>query len=697
MMELEKYIVLKADDAKAPNLCSRFSTIDLQRIGNAVVDGYLLDLESRRPWTERMEGGMNLAMQMLEGKSTPWADCANVAFPLVTISAIQFHARAYPALINGSEIVQCRTFGPDVTGEETQRAYRIGKHMSYQCLEEDEDWEENHDKLLINVPIVGCCFTKSDYNATKGHNCTSVVMAKDLVIDYFAQSVETAHRVTQIIPKYKNEIWEKVKLGAYRNVLEEKWYVDGGVASVPSVTESDVQEQERSGLIRPSQSEAAAPFEFLEQHVWLDLDGDGYEEPYIVTVERESQCVVRLVARWHRPEDIERLADGTIIKITAPSCYTKYELLPSPDGGIYGMGFGLLLGPINEAVNSLINQMLDAGTLANTAGGFLGRGAKIRGGTYTFSPFEWKRIDSTGDDIKKSVFPLPVNAPSEVLFKLLGLLIDYANRINGATEMLAGQNPGQNTPAANGDHMVEQGLKVYADIFKRMWRSMKKEFKKLYILNTIYLEDSKIPGGMARRSDYLGDPRRVCPAADPTVISDSMKMQQAMLLAQRAASVAGYDVLAVEKFILQSAHIDGVEQFFPGPQKTGPLPNPKAQAEEAKAKGRQAELSMKLKADSMLQSIRLMEEHALNEAKILQLTAAAENLTAQAKGIDTGHMVALIDAEIGQTKMRNENLLGRIKAFTDVVRLGHDIHTDERTVPDVGAEPSNDPAASVAA
>lgn len=696
-MELDRHIRIDDKAAKAANLCDRFTEMDLRRIGANVVEGYLLDIESRRPWLERTEAGMNLAMQMVADKSFPWPDSANVAFPLVTIAALQFHSRSYPALINGTDIVKYRTIGPDEKGEETQRAYRVGNHMSYQCLEEDEGWEEGHDRLLINVPIVGCCFTKSDYDSSEGHNVTTVVMARDLVIDYFAKSVETANRVTQIIPKYKNEIWEKVKLGAYRDVLDEEWYKEGGTAHLPDVGESDQEEQARAGFIRPERGEAAAPFELLEQHVLMDLDGDGYEEPYIITVDRDSSAVLRLVAAWHRPTDVERLPDGTIIKINRLCSYTKYELIPSPDGGIYGMGFGILLGPLNEAVNSLINQMLDAGTLQNTAGGFLGRGAKIRGGNYTFSPFEWKRIDSTGDDLKKSIYPLPVNQPSQVLFQLLGLLIDYTNRISGATEMLAGQNPGQNTPAANGNHMVEQGLKIYAAIFKRMWRAMKHEFKKLYILNGIYIEDSRIPGGVAKRSDYLGDPNRICPVADPNIVSDAQRMQQAMMLAQRAATVAGYDVEKVERFILQSSRIDGVEQYFPGPKVTGPLPNPKAAAEQAKSQGRMAELSMKIKAEAMKTSIEMMEEHALNEAKILQLTAAAENLAAQSKGIDTGHLVALIDAEVGQTRARNEALLGRIKQFTELVRLGHDIHNSDRTMAGMGAESGDAPAAGAAA
>jgi hypothetical protein len=77
-----------------------------------------------------------------------------------------------------------------------------------------------------------------------------------------------------------------------------------------------------------------------------------------------------------------------------------------------------LLGPLNEGVNTAINQIFDAGTMANSNGGFLGRGAKIRGGVYTFAPWEWKRVDSTGDDLRKSLVQLPTREPSAVLLSV---------------------------------------------------------------------------------------------------------------------------------------------------------------------------------------------------------------------------------------------------------------------------------------
>ena len=135
------------------------------------------------------------------------------------------------------------------------------------------------------------------------------------------------------------------------------------------------------------------------------------------------------------------------LSIKPETYFTKFPFIPSPDGGFYDLGFGTLLGPLNRSIDTMINQLIDAGTMANTAGGFLSRGIKIRGGNYNFAPLEWKHVDSTGDDLRKGIMPLPVREPSQVLYTLLNLLINYGERIGGSVDILVGQNPGQNTPA----------------------------------------------------------------------------------------------------------------------------------------------------------------------------------------------------------------------------------------------------------
>ncbi len=657
-MQLENHLTFNEATIKSPNLCDQFTDGDLAQIGQKVWEGYEIDKQSRKGWFQRMEAAMDLAMQVSEEKTFPWPNASNVVFPLVTIAALQFHSRAYPTLVNGKEIVKCRVAGYNPTPQETDRAYRVGCHMSYQVLEEDPAWEEQHDRLLINLPVVGCAFKKSYYNGGLQHNTSELVHARDFVIHYFAKNVTSARRKTHIIPIYRNDIFERCESGLYRDVRKDGWYSRANIAATPETSEQDA----RQGTTPPPLDDAA-PLICLEQHVWFDLDDDGYEEPYIILIEETSQSVLRIVARCDRIEDVHFSRRGKIAKINAVEYFTKYTFIPSPDGGIYDLGFGILLGPLNESVNSLVNQLIDAGTMANTAGGFLGRGAKIRGGVYSFVPMEWKRVDSSGDDLSKSIFPLPVREPSDVLFKLLSLLIEYVNRVSGATEMLMGENPGQNTPAATSDLMVEQGLKIYAAIFKRVWRGMKEEFKKLYILNAINLPLTVYASGgiVAMREDYLGDPNRIVPAADPNVVSDVTRFSQARLVAERSTMVPGYDVKTVEMNLLRAARVEAPETIYVGVEKTGGFPNPKLQIEEIKTQREQ----MKLRHQAEMFVFEMEEQHFLNEAKISQLEAAATKLLADAKGIPVQDQINTINAIIAAMKAHNEDLAARAKLILE--------------------------------
>ena len=672
MLKLAKHLSL-VGVWKLPNCTHLLSDDDLKLIGARVWEGFDRDKQSRAKWEKRTQAAMDLALQVSKAKTFPWPGSANVAFPLVTIACLQFHSRAYPTLVQGPDIVKYRVVGEDPGGQEAQRAERIGTHMSWQVMEEDQAWEEQHDRMFLNVPIVGCAFQKSYHDPAQGGNVSELVLAQDLVLDYYAKSVESACRKTQIVPTSRNEIYSGVMEGRYRDVLEEVWY---SRAAVPLTDEQNTARRDnRLGEIPPS-PDADTPFTFLEQHCWLDLDGDGYAEPWIVTIEASSRCVVRLVARWDDESQMRKNLEGRLVRITATEYYTKYGFIPSPDGGVYDVGFGVLLGPLNSSVNTILNQLIDAGTLQTTSGGFLARGAKIRGGQYAFSPFGWNRIDATGDDLRKSMVPFPVNQPSDVLFKLLGLLIDYTGRVAGVTDTMVGENPGQNTPAQTTQTMMEQGMKIYSAIFKRMWRSMKEEFKKLYSLNAVYLPDTYSfgpQGSKAMREDYLADSRHVAPAADPHVVSDAQQYQRAITIKQAAAQTPGYDLEAVERNFLRALKVDGVERLYPGPQKTPPLPNPKMMVEQAKGQARMQELQLKLKWEMQKETATLMEQHRVNTAKILQLEAQAAKLVADANGVETGHQLAAFNAAIGAIKQHDDMLRGRVETLLKAMELGNDV------------------------
>jgi chaperonin GroES len=649
-----------------PNIANLLSKDDLETIGMQVVRDFDNDLMSRSSWEKRTEASLKLALQVTENKNFPWANASNVKFPLITIAALQYHARSYPVLIDNDLPVKCRVVGEDKDGLRTLRASRVEQHMSYQLLEEDEDWESEMDKVLITQPIIGCAFKKSYFDPIRKHNISENVLAKDLVVNYWTKSLETASRITHILQMSKNEIYERTARGLWLEGVSEGR--NQQYSSVAMGNGLQTLQDKAQGLQPPEPNDSSTPIEILEQHCHIDFDGDGYAEPYIVYVRRDNKKVARIVARYTQ-NDIERNESNDVLSIKAEQYFTKYPFIPSPDGGFYDLGFGVLLGPLNESINTIINQLVDAGTMANTAGGFLSRGIKLRGGNYTFNPMEWKHVDTTGDDLRKGIVPLPVREPSQVMFTLLNLLINYGERIGGSVDILSGQNPGQNTPAETTRTMAEQGMKVFNGIFKRTHRSLKQEFRKLYRLNQIFVSENTpyVSGangsGMVLASDYEGPVTDVMPTSDPSITSDAQRINQASAIAARVAATPGlYNRYEAEYTFLKAMRVTNIDKLLPdpsGPNAIQAPPNPKVQIEQMKLQAKQAsdQLTMKIAL------LKLMGEAELNQAQIQKLEAEVEEIKIGIVTEGERMRIQEINMQIGLQRERREGVMNAIKTM----------------------------------
>ena len=650
---------------KSPNLVEELCDEDLHAIGSQVWNDWELDKNSRSEWEDKMADAMKLALQVMEQKTFPWENASNVKFPLVTIAALQYQAKAYPSLIPGTGVVKARVIGADPDGQLALKAGRVSDFMSFQVLEEDECWEENMDKVLISQAIIGCAFKKSYFDSALQHNVSEHVLAKDLYIPYFAKSLEKASRITQVLYMSQNDILQKSRTGLF---AECKFTTTPLFDMSSPLTAAEIEAQG----VHPGLGDMSAPHEVLEQHRYLDLDGDGYAEPYIVSVHKDTQQVLRIVARFNTT-DVSKNTKKEITYIVPTHYFTKFSFIPSPDGGIYDLGFGVLLGPLNESINTILNQLVDAGTLANTAGGFLGRGVKFRSGDNNFRPFEWKRVDSTGDDLRKGVFPLPVREPSQVLFQTLGLLIDYGERIGMATDPLTGVNPGQNTPAETSRNMLAEGSRIFNAVFKRTYRSLKEEFRKLFKLNSIYLNEetryfSLLNGAssIVLVQDFMGDGKEIVPAADPDMVSKEEKLNQAMLLKNSAMSSPGmYNMYAVEKQLLQAMQIQNIDMLLPdpaGPNAIPSQPDAKIVVETMKIEQK----NMQFKMEMQLKMFDLMQEIEYLRAEILEKESRAALNYAQAEGVQSGHQIAAIQSAIGLLKQKQTGLIDALGVLRDL-------------------------------
>lgn len=609
---------------KSKNIAEDLDEDKLLEIGDDISSGFDTDLDSRKPWEKDLSNWTKLALQISEDKTFPWPNAANIKYPLLATAAMQFAARSYPTLVpSDGKVVKCQVVGKDPTGEKTLRAERVSTHMSWQVLHQMEEWEEDMDKLLISLPIAGTCFKKTYWDVSKQRNRSCLILPKFLVVNYNAKSLEDAERVTEVLYLTRRQVKERQNKGIF---------LDVDLADPGDVWESD-ENKINAAFQRDASEDVTTPYTILEQHTYLDLDDDGYSEPYVVTVEQQSKKVLRITPRFDA-EKVELNESGEVLSIQPIHYYTKYSFIPNPDGGFYDIGFGRLLGPLNESANTIINQLVDAGSLSNLQSGFIGKGLRIKMGEARFTPGEWKAVNAVGDDIKKQVFPLPVREPSDVLFKLLDLILKSGKELASVAEIFVGKMPGQNTPATTTMATIEQGMKVFTAVYKRVYRSLAKEFRKLYVLNREYMnpeEYSSVLDQQIPQSDYESSEDDIIPGADPTAVSSQEKQQKIQAVMQ-LLQLGTIDPMKVTELYLEAHDVPNWQKLLKQP--SPPPPDPKAEALQMKAQidQQKSQNDMQMAHEKMKMEQMSKEQEIQHKAQLHQMELQAKAREAMLAG-----------------------------------------------------------------
>lgn len=580
----------------------------LLSLGQRVVEDYQRDKADRKEWEEIAEEALKAASQEAKGetKTYPWPLCSNIKYPLLTVAALQFNARAYPAIVKGDEAVSVKVVGRDVgqpitgpdglpmaqgpdgaqflgsqatqappevqqmlqpvwkvpPGAKASRAKRVSEYMNTVLFYRVKDWESDTDSLLMQLPIVGCVFRKVWYDAAKGEQCAAMVSALRIYVPEGARSTATTPRLTEEIPDvYPYEIREKIRSGFYREVT-----------------------------IQFAEEEKAGARTLLEQHRLIDLDKDGIDEPYIVTVDLESEQVLRIEPNYG-PDDIKTNERGEPVSIAKGQFYVKYGFFPHPEGKFYDIGLGHLLKQVGAVVDTALNQLIDAGTAQTAGGGFIASGVRLQGrsAAIRFQPGEYKTVDGVnGMDLRNAIVERTLPNVSPVTFQVLDMILGAAKDISGVKDVVTGEasNQGQvGTTLA----LIEQGLMVYTACFKRVYRALKDEFTLLKHNLTRY-------GGDAAAQDYaqvLDDPAAdfvsdfnerdmdIRPISDPASSTRMQKGAKAQALLG-TIGMPGANAPEILKRYYEALDVDNPEELIMPP--AGPNPADEAKAAESHSK-----------------------------------------------------------------------------------------------------------------
>ena len=629
-----------------PNIAEKMNEEDLSRLATEVISSVDLDRQSRDEWERLTEKSLDLIELKHEMKHNPWPNASSVKYPLISTAVIQFASRQMPVMIRNGKVAEIQTIGADPTGEKADRATRVSKHMSYQLLHQMEEWEDELDKMLHMLASVGTVFKKTFYDPIKKRPVSQLCLYDEIIINNDVKNIEDARRITHLVQMHKNDIIERMRLGLYSEMT-------------PSELDREALESLQQESIH----------EVFEQHCYIDLDGDGYEEPYIVLVDRDLAKVLRVVARFDE-EDIDRNDGDEIIRIRPVQHFTDFHFIRSPKGKFYSIGFGQLLFSLNHSVNTILNQLIDAGTLANTQSGIMDKRLKIPGGQFEMTPGNFQKANlSAIDDIRKHIFPLDFKEPSNVLFQLLGTLVEATKEVSSVSDALTGNEKAQNVAATTMLALIEQGNKVFSAIQKRIYMGMKKEFSKLFRLNRIFLDRQEYfrvldEEAVIFQDDYVEADLDIKPVADPSVSSDAHRLARTQAQLQLVGQ-PGVNSMAIMKQYLQDLNTPEamIEQILPAPDPNAPPPIEVLEKQsEIQERGQKLEI---LKQEVQLESLRSQADLLKKQAEIEKLKAESIKVLAEAEAVEAGPQLELYKAQLNEISSKMSAKLDALREAKD--------------------------------
>jgi len=440
--------------------------------------------------------------------------------------------------------------------------------MNYYIMNEMPEYDPDLDQLLFYLPLSGSAFKKVYYDAAKGRPMSKFIPAEDLLVPYNATDLLSAERVTHVVSMSNNEVRKLQLSGFYADIsltdneTMVRDEIDKEIDKIQGV-EPDYGEDEQRKLY---EIHTVAEIEGFED---VDNAGEptGLKIPYIITIDESSQKILS-IRRNYDPEDTFR---------NKINYFVQYKFLPGL--GFYGLGLSHMIGGLSKASTSILRQLIDAGTLSNLPAGFKTRGIRIRDEASPLQPGEFRDVDAPGGALRDSLMPLPYKEPSNVLFQLLGLLVDSGKRFAAIADMNIGDSNAA-MPVGTTVALLEKGTKVMSAIHKRLHYSQKNEFQILArvfqeFLPPVYPYETGTGPREIKIQDF-DNKIDVIPVSDPNIFSMSQRVimaQELLTMVQSNPQLHGpQGIYEAYRRMYAALGVDNIDSLLMPPADNTPKP-----------------------------------------------------------------------------------------------------------------------------
>jgi hypothetical protein len=545
------------------NLAEFIDENDLNLLGTELYQNYEDYKSSRKDWEQAYTQGLDLLGFKYEQRTEPFQGASGATHPVLAEAVTQFQALAYKELLPAEGPVRTQVVGAS-TPDTEQQAERVKEFMNYQIMDVMKEYEPEFDQMLFYLPLSGSTFKKVYYDETLGRAVSQFVPAEDLVVPYSATSLEDAEAIVHVLKVSANDLRKQQVNGFYRDI--ELLPADDGTDT------NDVKDKEKQleGITKSEYSDEV--FTLLECHVNLDLEGfedkdqngepTGIKLPYIVTVEEGSREILSIKRNW----------DAQDVKKEKKQYFVHFKFLPG--FGFYGFGLIQMIGGLSRTATSALRQLLDAGTLSNLPAGFKQRGIRIRDDAQSIQPGEWRDVDAPSGNLRDSFMTLPYKEPSQTLLALMGVVVQAGQRFASIADLQVGDG---NQQAAVGTTvaLLERGSRTMSAIHKRIYASMKQEFKLLAKVFALYLPPeypyNVVGGPRTIKQQDFDDRVDIVPVADPNIFSQTQRISIAQTELQLAMSNPQiHNMYEVYRTMYEALGIKDIDKILNKPQPPQP-------------------------------------------------------------------------------------------------------------------------------
>ena len=528
----------------------------LDPIGSDMHSNYQDYKSSRKDWEDSYIKGLDLLGFNYQNRAEPFQGASGATHPVLAEAVTQFQAGAYKELLPAEGPVRTQILGVSDQPKE-QQSQRVKDFMNYQIMDIMKEYEPEFDQMLFHLPLAGSTFKKVYYDDLLGRAVSKFVPADDLVVPYSATSLEDAEAIIHVLKISENDLRKQQVNGFYRDVELTK----------PSETEDKVSKKERELDGTKKTGKAEEMYTLLECHVNLDIEGfedigpdgqpTGIKLPYIVTIDEGSREVLSIKRNFEQNDPKKQKIEY----------FVHFKFLPGL--GFYGFGLIHMIGGLSRTATSALRQLLDAGTLSNLPAGFKQRGIRIKDEAQPIQPGEFKDVDAPGGNLRDAFFPLPYKEPSPTLLQLMGIVVQAGQRFAAIADMQVGDG---NQGAAVGTTvaLLERGSRVMSAIHKRLYSSLRQEFKTLAKVFKTYLPPEypyDVVGGERniKLTDF-DDRIDIIPVADPNIFSMSQRITIAQTELQLATSNPQlHDMYTIYRKMYEALGVKDIDKILPPP------------------------------------------------------------------------------------------------------------------------------------